>query len=82
METFWNNFFSQSTILSGTVPASSLLLSIYSTKSLVFQNAGGIELVGKIDKFSNKIDFHDELFTDSDDIERALKVVLYPFFPK
>ncbi|MCV2886328.1 hypothetical protein OE749_16660 [Aestuariibacter sp. AA17] len=75
---FWNNFLNNSVIVKGQVPASSLLVRIHDKNKLIYEHVGGIELVGKINKWNNEVELNEENFSDIAKVDNAIDISLKP----
>ena len=76
---FWSHFSAggfQS--IQGQAEALSLFVEIYSNDKKYFENAGGIELVGKYNKFSLQTTKKKELVSDNEKFQNALEIAFKP----
>ena len=77
---FWSHF-SPGTVIErveGSVPALSLYVEIYSAGQKYYENAGGIELEGKYNKYSFRMTLKDELVSDNDRFINAMDIAFKP----
>jgi hypothetical protein len=70
--------------IKGSVPALSLYIEIFDTKEkLIFDNAGGIQPLSKIDYFANTKSVNkDEILKDPADLHEALEIIFQPILQK
>ena len=77
---FWSHFSPGSGMqfVEGAAPALSLYVEIYSNGQKQFENAGGIELVGKYNKFSFRTTDKKELVEDPERFQKAMEIAFRP----
>lgn len=78
---FWSHFGGKGSpmqFIEGSVPALSLYIEIYSGDKKYYRNAGGIELVGKYNRFSGRITYKDEMVADLEKYQKAITIAFMP----
>jgi len=77
---FWSHFSGGSGMqfVDGAVPALSLYVAVYSGKQKYYENAGGIELLGKYNKFSFRMTNKKELIEDPKRFQKAMDIAFKP----
>ena len=77
---FWSHFSPGRSFqtIEGSLPALSLLIEIKKDNMKYYENAGGIELVGKYNKFSGQLRTKEEMVSDIDAFKEAIIIALRP----
>ncbi len=63
---------------SGKIPASSLMVSIYSPTEVVYRHIGGIQLLGRINKLSEEFSPYENPFKSEGDRAEAVTIAISP----